>query len=56
MSIVPTLEWFIQFSIDVESRMNLLERLMVRLHRSLPVGRGRAQTDVLLRVVDRALT
>ncbi len=29
VSMVPTLEWFIQFSIEVESRMNMLERLMV---------------------------
>ena len=35
VGVIPTLEWFIQFSIDVESRMNMLERLMVRACRAM---------------------
>ena len=41
VGVIPTLEWFIQFSLDVESRMNMLERLMVRACR----GRAWAALD-----------
>ena len=29
LGMIPVLEWFVQFTIDVESRMNMVERLMV---------------------------
>lgn len=32
IGMVPTLEWLVQFSIDLESRMNTVERLLVRAH------------------------
>ncbi len=50
VSMVPTLEWFIQFSIDVESRMNMLERLMVGAGRRVCVvvcGAGRGMVPIV---------
>ena len=37
VNIIPSLEWFMQFSTDVEAKMNAVERLMVRVQRD-PAG------------------